>query len=80
MHRLAVSGPAARNHASPSQTRQSISLLQFFTRGDPPSGDDVRAIHVVAAERGGPAVRARDRHLPRDGADVVEQLRAAVRC
>ena len=43
---------------------QSLPLFQQLTRGDPPRGDDVRPLSAIAAERGGPAVRARHRHLP----------------
>jgi hypothetical protein len=68
-------GGVGRLHAPPKQARQPVSLLQLVTRGDPPRGNDVRAVSAVAAQRRRSAVRARYRHLPRDGADAVEQVR-----
>ena len=62
-----------------SSSSQPFSALQFITRGDPAGGDDVCAVPVVVAERRGPSLRARHRCLPRDRADVVEQVRTAVR-
>ena len=62
-----------------SQTSLPFPLFQLIARGDPAGGDDVREIPPFAAQRRGPAVRARHRHLPRDSADVVEQVWADVR-
>ena len=47
-----------------SQAAQSVPVFQLLARGDPPCGDDVRAVSPVVEERRGPAVRARDRPLP----------------
>ena len=46
---------------APLQTQacQPFSLLPFITRDDPRGGDVVRAVSAIAAERGGPSVRAR---------------------
>ncbi|WP_292684698.1 histidine kinase dimerization/phospho-acceptor domain-containing protein [Novosphingobium sp.] len=63
----ASDGPARRvvcGHAPPSQTRQSVPVFPLIARGDPPRGNDVCPFPAVAAERRGPAVRARHRHLP----------------
>lgn len=57
---------------------QSVSPFQLLIRGDPAGCADVCALSVVVAERGGSAVRARDRYLSQNGAAVVEQVRAAV--
>ena len=43
--------------ASSEQARQPVPLLQLLTRGDPPGGDDVRALSALPAQRGRPAVR-----------------------
>lgn len=50
---------------------QPVPILQLLVGGDPPRGDDVRPLSAQLAERGRPAVRARDRHLPRDGPALV---------
>jgi len=52
----------------------STLLVELVAGGDPVGGGEVRAIYPVVAERGKPAVRARDRHLPRDGAALLEQV------
>ncbi len=39
-----------------------------------PGGDDVREAPAVAAQRRGPAARARDRHRPRDDPVLVERV------
>ena len=54
-------------------------MVRQLARGDPPGGADVRALPAVAAQRRGPAARARHRHLPRDGAQLVDPFRADVR-
>ena len=51
---------------------EPVSLFQLVAGGNPAVRDDVRQIPVVASGRRGPAGRARDRHLPRDGALLVE--------
>ena len=58
---------------------EPVPLFQLVTGGNPPRRDDVRQIPAVATERRGSAGRARDRSLPRDGAVLVEPLRADVR-
>ncbi|MEG3181289.1 DDE-type integrase/transposase/recombinase [Sphingomonas sp. LT1P40] len=62
-----------------SEAALPVPLFQLVAGGDPPCGDDVREVSAVAAERRGPAVRARHRHLSRDSTDVVEQVRTDVR-
>ena len=71
-------GRVGGRHASSAQASQPVPLLQLVVRGDPAGGDDVRALPALLTERGGPAVRARHRHLTRDGQAVVEQVRAHV--
>ena len=62
-----------------SLDEKSIPLFQQFTRSDPPDGDDVRPISLIAAPGRGPAVRAWHRHLSWDGAVLLEQVRSVVR-
>lgn len=59
---------------------QPVSPLQLLTGDNPAGRSDVRAVSAVAAKRRGPSFRARDRHLSRDGAALVEPLRPPVRC
>ena len=47
-----------------AQIDQSVSLFRQLAGGDPDGGDDVREVPAVAPECGGPAGRARHRHLP----------------
>ena len=54
-------------------------MFQLVARDHPPHGDDVHPISIIAVLGRGPAVRARHRHLPRDGALLVEPLRPYVR-
>ena len=58
-------------HAPLPKTSQSVPLFQLFARGHPPSRDDVCAVPAQPSERRGSAIRAWDRHLPRDG-EVLE--------
>ena len=62
-----------------SQAAQPVQVFQLVTRGDPPGGDDVRAVPAVTEERRGSAVQARNRPVPRNRADVVEPVRSDVR-
>jgi hypothetical protein len=62
---LGVADGVGRVHASSSQARQSVSILQLLAGGNPPGGDDVCAISAFVAECGRPAVRARDRRRVR---------------
>ena len=57
---------------------EPVPLFQLVVGGDRPRVDVVRQIPAFAAERRGTAGRARDRHLPRDGALLVEPLRSDV--
>ena len=50
---------------------QSLPLFQQLARGDPPHGDDVRPVSAVAAAGRGSALRARHRHLPRNGSVLL---------
>ena len=61
------------------ETRQSLSLFQLITRGDPACGVDVRPVSTIAAKRGRSAVWARRRSLSRVGSNVVESVRPDVR-
>ena len=54
---------AERGRSVASLDEKSIPLFQQFTRSDPPDGDDVCPISLIAAPGRGPAVRAWHRHL-----------------
>ena len=69
---------AERGRSVASLDEKSIPLFQQFTRSDPPDGDDVCPISLIAAPGRGPAVRAWHRHLSWDGAVLVEQVRPDV--
>ena len=71
-------GRVERSHALSTQASQPVPLIQLVTWGDPAGDADVRALPALLAERGEPAVRAWDRHLPRDGAAMMEQARTDV--
>ena len=66
-------------HALLPKTSPSVPLIQLLIQRHPPSCDDVCAVPAQPAERRGLAVRARHRHLPRDGEVLVEQGRPNVR-
>ena len=70
----AGSGRPCRVNREPSPL--PVPVLQFFTRGDPARSHDVRSLPALAAECRRLAVRARHRHLPRDRAPMMEQVRA----
>ena len=48
-------------------SRKHVPLVRLLARGDPVGGDAVRPLPAVTAQRAGPSLRARHRHLPRDG-------------
>jgi len=78
-HRALTGRQLDRRHDQAAEARQPVPLVRLLARGDPAGGDDVRPLPAVAAQRRGSALRAGNRHLPRDGAAVVEQVRADVR-
>src|ERR1039458_8417554 len=59
---------------------EPFPIFQQFARDNSPGGNDVREVPAVAARRRGPAVRARDRHQPRDSPVLVEPVWPDVRC
>ena len=61
------------------QHEEPVPLFQQLTGSDPARRYDVRQIPAVASERRGSAGGTWDRSLPRDGAVLVEPLRADVR-
>jgi len=65
-------------HAPPQKTSQPVPLFQLIAGGHPPGCDDVCAVPAQPSERRGSAIRAWDRHLPRDGEVLVEPVRADV--
>ena len=58
---------------------EPVPMFQLVAGGNLACRDDVRQISAVASERGGSAGRTWDRHLPCDGAVLVEPLRTNVR-
>ena len=65
--------------STPKPPPGPVSLVRQLAGGDPAGGDALREIPAFAQERRGPAARARDRHLPRDGEALVAPLRTDVR-
>jgi len=54
---------AGRSTAAIQEARHSVPLFQLFAWDHPPRGDGVCPFSPEPAQRGGPAGRARDRHL-----------------
>jgi hypothetical protein len=71
--------PAVDEPKIEGASTEPVPPFQLVAKGDPPRGHNVRPISVIAAQRRGPAFRARHRRLLRDGAHVVEQVRPDVR-
>ena len=70
---------AAKGLTLASVNEKSVPILQQFPRGHPLGGDVVHPVSAVATASRGSPVRAWRRHLPRDGAFLVEPVRSDVR-
>lgn len=60
-------GDAEVGRMARKPSRKHVPLVRLLARGDPVGGDAVRPLPAVTAQRAGPSLRARHRHLPRDG-------------
>jgi len=65
--------------ASRDEQERPLQVFPQQSGVHPPGNDAVSPISPIAPQRGGPAARTRHRHLLRDGAVLVEQVRPDVR-